>query len=819
MEWWKKYYNKGALCLSILAANFICAAIFVPGTVFADSAQVVVYENQLQQDFDGDGVYESIFIKAVDYAPFPIGRTPDESSINYPGNIYDNLDILHRDFSLLAKMHANAVSIFYANQHEGSLDHLTTQTLDAADEYNLKVIAGYHVPVTLISLCDDEEMRAEFSVDITDPIIRQGIVNDYVDFVSTFDDHVAVLFWAIHADDDFSLRHASSDQKQAWLTLVNEMARAGKSAESEDWVPVAMIDNYFEGLVKEDIAVDNMIPDIDLVGIRALGHVDVNAILTEYVSATEKPLWMAGFGSDAWLTKNKDNPEQGVFSEKDQAQVIDDVWSAIIDHKDIVLGASAYSYSDALWKRGDNDVQDYDGVAGWDFTCPADGKFDLRPAVIDKFYNDEWWGITTFIDGSSASGGLDQVVPREAYYVLQRAFNTAAIFSGGGSANESINKNNDRQAGAQYLSLNDLEDQTVSVQEALILPVKSSYETQVDFVVTLGNGDPVSYIGASFHSDGFGGKLTWTPSVEYADTIQLIKFAVYQGSTLKESKVIFIYVKSRNSKPTAISQTVMVQQNKSVSISLQANDPDEDELNYVITIEPQFGTLSGVMPDLVYTPDEDYIGSDHFAFTVDDGVLTSQQTHIGIIIAPDETRHSGYVRGQVVVKFRTTGPYAIPYDLTHVLERNVAFANIVPRSGDAIDQVVAKYNIHNIESLYPRTDIKRSNDETAMVNIEDLYEAEKVNYLKQQARYRPDEYEEFDDEQLRARFHTYVITFNHQYDVLDVIKDFARLPHVDVVRGNDLINRQDSAEQEKSRHRKTKKQNFLNQLNLLREGL
>jgi hypothetical protein len=74
-----------------------------------------------------------------------------------------------------------------------------------------------------------------------------------------------------------------------------------------------------------------------------------------------------------------------------------------------------------------------------------------------------------------------------------------------------------------------------------------------------------------------------------------------------------------NQPPSAYSSSVSVDQNKSTNITLNATDPDNNPLTYTLLSSPQHGTLSGVEPNLTYTPDPTYAGPDMFSFKASDG--------------------------------------------------------------------------------------------------------------------------------------------------------------------------------------------------------
>ncbi len=73
-------------------------------------------------------------------------------------------------------------------------------------------------------------------------------------------------------------------------------------------------------------------------------------------------------------------------------------------------------------------------------------------------------------------------------------------------------------------------------------------------------------------------------------------------------------------------------ENTSTPITLSGIDFDGDELTYVIMREPRNGTLSGSAPDLTYTPDSDFTGSDYFLYYVNDGKQDSEPAAVEITV-------------------------------------------------------------------------------------------------------------------------------------------------------------------------------------------
>lgn len=90
-----------------------------------------------------------------------------------------------------------------------------------------------------------------------------------------------------------------------------------------------------------------------------------------------------------------------------------------------------------------------------------------------------------------------------------------------------------------------------------------------------------------------------------------------------------------NRPPMAIAQSASTGKNTLLTISLTGSDPDGDSLTFAVTVDPQHGTLSGLAPDLTYTPDTNYRGPDDFSFKVNDGTVDSlEDALVSITVDP-----------------------------------------------------------------------------------------------------------------------------------------------------------------------------------------
>ncbi len=95
-------------------------------------------------------------------------------------------------------------------------------------------------------------------------------------------------------------------------------------------------------------------------------------------------------------------------------------------------------------------------------------------------------------------------------------------------------------------------------------------------------------------------------------------------------------VGNNNSAPIANSQSISANRGETKAIVLTGSDPDSgDTLSYIILTQPLNGTLSGAAPNLTYTPDAGFVGSDSFTFKINDGIVDSPTATVSITVSAE----------------------------------------------------------------------------------------------------------------------------------------------------------------------------------------
>ncbi|MFN8494260.1 MAG: Ig-like domain-containing protein [Caldilineaceae bacterium] len=131
--------------------------------------------------------------------------------------------------------------------------------------------------------------------------------------------------------------------------------------------------------------------------------------------------------------------------------------------------------------------------------------------------------------------------------------------------------------------------------------------------------------------DGTANTLNGTPTVggAFVFSLRAIDANGFRSETEFTLKI--------NRAPIANSQSITVGPNKPSSISLTATDPEGDALTYSIVANPTHGALSGALPNIVYTPNNGYSGTDSFTFKANDGQADSNTATVQINVTANQT--------------------------------------------------------------------------------------------------------------------------------------------------------------------------------------
>ena len=116
------------------------------------------------------------------------------------------------------------------------------------------------------------------------------------------------------------------------------------------------------------------------------------------------------------------------------------------------------------------------------------------------------------------------------------------------------------------------------------------------------------------------GTFVYTPAANWFGTVA-ISYLGCNGSNVCDSGILTIIVQSVNDAVVALDGSANTQEDATLSgnLNLLASDLEDAVLNYSITIQPQFGTISlGLNGAFVYQSLVNYFGADQFTYTACD---------------------------------------------------------------------------------------------------------------------------------------------------------------------------------------------------------
>lgn len=132
--------------------------------------------------------------------------------------------------------------------------------------------------------------------------------------------------------------------------------------------------------------------------------------------------------------------------------------------------------------------------------------------------------------------------------------------------------------------------------------------------------------------NGCAGTISITPVANAFGTTTITVTA--SDGALTTQRTFDLTVVSVNDVPVANNLAVSTAKNVAVSVKLFASDPVEGSpLTYSIVANPQNGTLTGAAPDLTYTPNNNYAGSDTFTYQAHDGISYSNVATVRVLVA------------------------------------------------------------------------------------------------------------------------------------------------------------------------------------------
>jgi len=140
------------------------------------------------------------------------------------------------------------------------------------------------------------------------------------------------------------------------------------------------------------------------------------------------------------------------------------------------------------------------------------------------------------------------------------------------------------------------------------------------------------------------GDYQWLPpnTVIYTPTLNFIgtdafTFRAHDGQEFSTVATITLTVSAVNDAPMILTQPISTARNTNAAITLAASDVESDVITYTLVSSPTHGTLSGIIPDLLYTPQPNFVGDDSFQVQARDREGATAVASLSITVLPTNT--------------------------------------------------------------------------------------------------------------------------------------------------------------------------------------
>ena len=156
--------------------------------------------------------------------------------------------------------------------------------------------------------------------------------------------------------------------------------------------------------------------------------------------------------------------------------------------------------------------------------------------------------------------------------------------------------------------------------------------------LTVTDPDDTSFVltvlpGTNYQVSG----TTITPGSNFVGDLT-VNVTVYDGEADSAVFGLLVTVTAVNDAPIADNQSVGTPYQTDLAITLTMSDVDGGSpVTWTIVDSPQHGSLTGTAPNLTYTPETGYSGSDSFTFKINDGSADSNIATVTITVAEQAT--------------------------------------------------------------------------------------------------------------------------------------------------------------------------------------
>ena len=130
-----------------------------------------------------------------------------------------------------------------------------------------------------------------------------------------------------------------------------------------------------------------------------------------------------------------------------------------------------------------------------------------------------------------------------------------------------------------------------------------------------------------------GRVCSYTPAANYNGNDS---FTWKANDQLADSNIatVTVRINAVNDVPVALAQTATTDEDTPVNLTLSGTDADGDTLTYRVSAQPANGAVTGTPPQVRYTPNANYTGTDTFQFLANDGTVDSAAGTVTVTVRP-----------------------------------------------------------------------------------------------------------------------------------------------------------------------------------------
>ena len=270
-----------------------------------------------------------------------------------------------------------------------------------------------------------------------------------------------------------------------------------------------------------------------------------------------------------------------------------------------------------------NAVNDAPVVADASATTDEDTAVDIALAGTDVEGDALTYSVAT-----APSNGSVTIAGSTATYTPNADYNGADSFTV--TANDGTD---DSAAATVSVTVNAVNDAPVAADASATTAEGSSIAFSLS--ATDVDGNDLTYSVATAPANGSvtidGSMATYSPNVGF-NGMDSFTFVANDGTVDSAPATATITVTQVNDAPLANDIAAVTIEDTALSITLAGSDADGDAVTFAAATQPANGILSGTAPNMVYTPNADFNGTDSFTYTANDGMVDSTPATVTITV-------------------------------------------------------------------------------------------------------------------------------------------------------------------------------------------